>query len=101
MLLLHARLLSTYELPVREGHPVAVGMVQLFDQAQNATLRLPASPEAYAKLSDLEAFSDVVVELTVKEVDLGRSGSQRGRAHRLRVARLRKVMAPAPGQSEG
>lgn len=95
MLLLRAKVLGTYELPVREGHPAPVGMVQLFDETQQIAMRLPASPEAHVALAALPPFSDVIVELTTRELDLGRTGSLRGRAHRLRVTRVRNATPAA------
>lgn len=89
MLLLRARILSTYQLPVREGHPTPVGMVHLLDQSQDLALKLPAVPEAYARLSALEPMTEVILEITLREIDLGRTGPHRGRAHRLRIARVR------------
>ena len=84
MLIAHFKLLNVSQLPAKDPYP-ASSLVTLYDPDSSDTLTLIADQATYARLDELEQFSDVALKLRWRRIDLSSTGSGKGKVYRLSV----------------
>lgn len=85
MVVFHAKVLGAELLPARGDFPPSA-IIKLYDEDSGEPLNLVADTETYEALSGLPQFSDVVVKLRWRLVNLAAlGGSGKGKAYRLSI----------------
>lgn len=83
MLIAHFKFLNASQLPAKDPYPPS-SLVTLYDPDSSDTLTLIADQATYARLEELEQFSDVTLKLRWRRIDLNSLGGK-GKAYRLSV----------------
>lgn len=87
MLYLKAKYLESRELPAEGGFPAST-LVAVLDGTDTLHL-VGAADELADQLADVEPFTDVVLELRHRKLDLASfGGSGKGKAYKLRIVRV-------------
>ncbi len=84
MLTAHFKLLNVSQLPAKDPYPPS-SLVTLYDPDSSDTLTLIADQATYARLEELEQFSDVALRLRWRRLDLSSLNAGKGKAYRLSV----------------
>jgi len=84
MLVAYFKFLNASQLPAKDPYPPS-SLVTLYDPESSDTLTLIADQASYARLEELEQFSDVALQLRWRRLDPSSLNAGKGKAYRLSV----------------